>query len=305
MGESRARWVLAAGVLRQSGGPSNVCQLLGRCLAPGHRCADISVQGKPHSAVDVHLSSCECTWRESQGVTLLPVGDSGGVATLYRVSRGTDVDGSASLATEASLCAHPGLPSLPCTHVTSVKRLQCICRPLRQHLICPWPWRCAEEVYACEFLEAMDGRLCTASDTSLFLWDLAAAALVQRCGPPGVPADKRSGGAPWPNAVPANATGCLQLFLAIWPEHLAFGSTSTEYTIVTGPEHCAISSAHKGKCAFAAAMPERWRPGYVFSLSQQPDGGGLLAGTCSDGAVSHCPLPLHFIDRLGPACTVR
>lgn len=50
----------------------------------------------------------------------------------------------------------------------------------------------AEEVYACEFLEALDGRLCTASDTSLFLWDLAAAALVQRCGPPVVLADKRS-----------------------------------------------------------------------------------------------------------------
>jgi hypothetical protein len=54
----------------------------------------------------------------------------------------------------------------------------------------------AEEVYACEFLEALDGRLCTASDTSLFLWDLAAAGLVQRCGPPDVLADKRSGAAP-------------------------------------------------------------------------------------------------------------
>lgn len=52
---------------------------------------------------------------------LLPAGDSGGVATLYRVSRGTEVDGSASLATEASLCAHPGLAALPCTHVTPVK----------------------------------------------------------------------------------------------------------------------------------------------------------------------------------------
>lgn len=54
--------------------------------------------------------------------------------------------------------------------------------------------RAAEEVYACEFVEALDGRLCTASDTGLFLWDLAAATLVQRCGPPVVLADKRSGG---------------------------------------------------------------------------------------------------------------
>jgi hypothetical protein len=64
----------------------------------------------------------------------LPVGDSGGVATLYSVSRGTDADGSASLATEASLCAHPGLSSLPCTHVIVVNWLPSIWRPLRQHL---------------------------------------------------------------------------------------------------------------------------------------------------------------------------
>jgi len=35
----------------------------------------------------------------------------------------------------------------------------------------------------------------------------------------------------------------------------------------------------------AAAMPARWQPGYVFALRQQPGGGGLLAGACSDGAV--------------------
>ena len=53
--------------------------------------------------------------------------------------------------------------------------------------------RAAEEVYACEFLEAREGALCTASGDSLFQWDLAAAALVQESGPPAVPGDKRAG----------------------------------------------------------------------------------------------------------------
>jgi hypothetical protein len=60
----------------------------------------------------------------SQGVRLLPVGTSGGTAHLYKVSRGTEVDGSASLATEASLCAHPGWNSLPRTHITAVNWLR-------------------------------------------------------------------------------------------------------------------------------------------------------------------------------------
>jgi hypothetical protein len=125
---------------------------------------------------------------------VLPVGTSGGTANLHRVSRGTSADGTASLATEASLCAHPGWLHLlgscamffPCSTVNLV---------LRQQLGI-FAHACAEEVYACEFLEAMDGRLCTASDTSLFLWDLAAAVLVQRCSPPSVQADKRLGESP-------------------------------------------------------------------------------------------------------------
>lgn len=122
--------------------------------------------------------------------TILAAGTSGGDAHLYNVTRGAGAGGHASLQAEACLRNHP------------------------------------EEVYACEFAEALDRRLCTASDTGLFLWDLAAMALVQRCGPPVVLADKRS-----------------------------------------------------------AAMPKQWRAGYLFSLRQQPGGGGLLAGNCSDGAV--------------------
>ena len=35
----------------------------------------------------------------------------------------------------------------------------------------------------------------------------------------------------------------------------------------------------------AGSIPERWQPGYVFSLGAQPDDGRLLAACCSDGSV--------------------
>jgi WD40 repeat protein len=37
--------------------------------------------------------------------------------------------------------------------------------------------------------------------------------------------------------------------------------------------------------AATGSIPERWQPGYVFSLGAQPDGGKLLAACCSDGSV--------------------
>ena len=48
-----------------------------------------------------------------------------------------------------------------------------------------------------------------------------------------------------------------------------------------------VATADELLCATAAAaMPQRWQPGYLFALRQQPGGGGaLLAGACSDGAV--------------------
>ncbi len=43
----------------------------------------------------------------------------------------------------------------------------------------------------------------------------------------------------------------------------------------------------RGWCVCAAAMPEVWQEGYIFSLRQQPEGisSGLMAGACSDGAL--------------------
>lgn len=35
----------------------------------------------------------------------------------------------------------------------------------------------------------------------------------------------------------------------------------------------------------AGSIPERWQPGYVFSLVAQPDGGRMLGACCSDGSV--------------------
>ena len=38
-------------------------------------------------------------------------------------------------------------------------------------------------------------------------------------------------------------------------------------------------------CPCAGAIPERWQPGYVFSLAAAPGGGALLAACCSDGSL--------------------
>ena len=59
---------------------------------------------------------------------------------------------------------------------------------------------CAEEVYACEFLAAQDKALCTASDDSLFLWDLDTGRRLQRAPPPSVPADELAGTVPGGNS---------------------------------------------------------------------------------------------------------
>lgn len=51
-------------------------------------------------------------------------------------------------------------------------------------------------------------------------------------------------------------------------------------------------------------MPERWQAGHIFSASQMPDGGKLIAASCSDGALrtwsldcSHSTLEPHSISR--------
>ena len=52
----------------------------------------------------------------------------------------------------------------------------------------------------------------------------------------------------------------------------------------------------------AGSMPERWQAGHIFSASQMPGGGLLVAASCSDGALRTWSLSSSH-DSL-EACTV-
>ncbi|BDA49586.1 probable WD repeat and SOCS box-containing protein 1 [Coccomyxa sp. Obi] len=54
--------------------------------------------------------------------------------------------------------------------------------------------------------------------------------------------------------------------------------------------------------AGGGSIPERWQPGYVFSLAAQPEGGKLMAACCSDGSVRAWA---HESDGLSPVTGVR
>lgn len=111
VGRPRTQWVLAAGEHCHGGGPRHVCQLLARQHAPG---CGYAVDDDTRSRHDVQrLQWLSITARLAGENTnthvLLTTGTSGGSAHLYNVSRNMGVDDRASLQTEASLCAHPGV----------------------------------------------------------------------------------------------------------------------------------------------------------------------------------------------------